>query len=112
MNIGDYVQVKTYGSYDNQNYGAHTMQITVGDMTIYFSYQTPIAFRAPGVGYVVSENVWSRTTGKHFGMLPGNRSDRVPNEKFNELYLKALSENVYPPKDEIRKAMLRLSAAS
>lgn len=107
IKLDDYVRVGSYGRYDNQNYGAHTMQVEVGDMTVYFSYSTPVAFRAPGYGTMKSENVWSRTTGKHLGMI--GYGNTIPHEEWETMYRKALAENVLPPKDAIRKAMLDIA---
>jgi len=42
---------------------------------IYFSYETPVA-----VDEVVSENIWSRTTGKFLNELQPNKKQRVPYE--------------------------------
>ena len=107
IKLENYVSVGSYGKYDNQNYGAHTMCVEVGDMTVYFSYQTPVAFRAPGYGLMKSENVWSRTTGKHLRMI--GSGNEIPNPEWEKMYQKALSENVVPPRDAIRKAMLEIA---
>lgn len=40
-------------------------EVRVGPVDLYFSYRTIVAFSAPGFGRVISENVWSQTTGKH-----------------------------------------------
>lgn len=54
------------------------------DVEIYFSYETPIAFLT-SEGVLVSENVWSRTTGKHINWIKNNRNiTQVPNEEFSE----------------------------
>lgn len=42
-------------------------EVTIGDVTLWFSYKTVIAFHSPATGFVVSENLWSNTTGKHLG---------------------------------------------
>jgi hypothetical protein len=50
------------------------------DMTLWFSYSTLVAFRI-GAEKVVSENVWSKTTGKHLNQI-ADKSNRVPHETF------------------------------
>lgn len=40
-------------------------EVTVGNVTILFSYETPVAFHKNGLGYIVRENDWGSTTGKH-----------------------------------------------
>ena len=41
-----------YGNYSSNNYGAHSLAFQLGDVTVYFSYETPVAFSAPGHGLV------------------------------------------------------------
>jgi hypothetical protein len=41
-----------------------------GLFTVYYSYATPVAFSVNGAT-IVSENVWSRTTGKHLTQIDG-----------------------------------------
>ena len=40
-------------------------EIILGDKTILFSYQTPVAYHQFGVGYFKTSTYWSRTTSKH-----------------------------------------------
>lgn len=58
--------------------------IIVGPLILVFSYETCVAFAVSGEGWVVSENIWSKTTGKHLnqevGFIP--KSQRIPNEEF------------------------------
>lgn len=56
----------------------------VGQLDLYFSYETVVAFRAPKTGLVVSENVWSSTTGKHLNWICPDKSRRVSNEEFEK----------------------------
>jgi len=37
---------------------------------VWFSYETPIAFRVDDTVYI-SENIWSQTTGKHLNFIDG-----------------------------------------
>jgi hypothetical protein len=48
-------------------------EVELGDVTIWFSYRTPIAFMAPGHGKMVRENDWGPTTGKHLNYVGGER---------------------------------------
>lgn len=64
---------------DRPNYSV----VYLGDKTLYFSYQTLIAFRAPGYGLVVRQNDWSATTGKHLNYIDGgDKSKRLTGELF------------------------------
>lgn len=66
------------GEYPTLNY------VTVGDITLAFSYETVVAFNTPDTGWVVSENVWSRTTGKHLGAIAGSGYPKTPHAEFQE----------------------------
>lgn len=101
MDTDSFIQVESYGTTVN------TLRVAIGDFRVYFSYQTPVAFRAPGYGLVVSENVWSQTTGKHLAMIS---HDRVKHAEFKRLYNKAVKENIRLPEDVIRKAMMAIVA--
>jgi hypothetical protein len=62
--------------------------VTVGEITVFFSYTTPVGFLAPGLRRVVSQNVWSQTTGRHLNAIDGGGSYkdmRVPHDLFRLL---------------------------
>lgn len=63
-------------------------EVTVGDLSVYFSYQTPIAFYTPKTGRVVRQNDWSTTTGKHLNHCDGGSADakrlRLPSNEFTD----------------------------
>ena len=55
----------------------------------YYSYATPVAFERYGKLFV-SENVWSRTTGKHLTQIDGGaKKSRIPHAEFEKLYNEA-----------------------
>ena len=82
---------QNYGNYSSDNYGAHTQKIWIGDLTLYFSYDTVVAFRAPGQYRKVCENMWGPTTGKHLNWIDdGNKAGRLESEQF----AKELSETL------------------
>ena len=61
-------------------------------ISIWFSYETPVAFRFRGER-VVRENDWSTTTGKHLNRIDGGgnaRADRIPGDEFERLLEDAL----------------------
>lgn len=85
--------ISSYGEYSSSNYGAHTLRVEIGPLTVWFSYRTPVAFRAPGVGKVVRQNDWSTVTGKHLNWIDGkDKKNRVTGERFEELW----SQHVEP----------------
>ncbi len=79
--------ISNYGQYASGNYGAHTLRVQVGPIALWFSYQTVVAFRAPGYPQVVHDNVWGPTTGKHLNWIDGgDYKNRVSSEDFQRLY--------------------------
>ena len=71
-----------YGNYSSKNYGANTMAVAVGGATFYFSYDTIVAFFAPNYGRVVSENIWTTTTGKHLNWIEPDHAARISHKQF------------------------------
>ena len=55
--------------------------VELDDLTIYFSYETPVAFETND-DLVLAENVWSQTTGKHLNMLDIDKRKRLPIHEF------------------------------
>jgi hypothetical protein len=63
----------------------HSLAFQLGAVTVYFSYETPVAFEAPGHGLVVRENDWGPTTGKHLNWIDGgNHKLRLPGSEFEK----------------------------
>ena len=61
-------------------------EVRIGEVRLWFSYETPIAFHTSSTGTVVRENEWGSTTGKHLGYLDGGGIDarraRLTGEEF------------------------------
>jgi hypothetical protein len=75
--------ISSYGRYSSDNYGGHTNRLEFGTLTLYYSYKTIVAFSTPETGRVVSENVWSTTTGKHLNWIDGgNKKERIGRDEF------------------------------
>ena len=76
-------------SYSEKTPNANCMQVEFPGLTVYFSYQTPVAFSCDGK-LVVRKNDWGPTTGKHLGWLDGgNKKNRLPAKEFQEQLEKA-----------------------
>lgn len=74
--------VETYGQYSNDNYGAHCLRVTFGDLTLFYSYNTIIAFDN-GNERFVRDNDWGPTTGKHLNWIDGGaKGYRIPGYQF------------------------------
>mgnify|MGYP003150234671 CR=1 FL=1 len=77
------------------NYGTHTLGFTVGSLTVYFSYQTPVAFRVYGpdrFGLFVRVNDWNTTTGKHLDWINPDHKERIPGVQFEAMLAKELAK--------------------
>jgi len=56
--------------------------VYIGDkLTLWFSYSTVVAFAISGEGSFKSENIWSRTTGRHLNTIAAKI---LPNGIFEE----------------------------
>lgn len=51
-------------------------------MSLYFSYETIVAFHTFQTGMVICKNIWGTTTGKHLNWLDTDKSTRVCYEDF------------------------------
>lgn len=57
----------------------------VGNKTVFFSYETPIAFW-DGNKLHVAQNEWSRTTGRHLNAIDnGDKENRIPHSVLMEM---------------------------
>jgi len=79
------VSIGTYGNYRSDNYSGHCTRLTLGDLTLYFSYKTVVGFDDGIQGTFVRENDWGPTTGKHLNWLDGgDKKGRLPSEAFEQ----------------------------
>jgi hypothetical protein len=75
------IRIGNYGQYSSSNYGSSRF-IEIGDLTLYISYETVIAYKFRGT-LVVRENDWKQTTGKHLNWIDGgNKKQRIPGTQF------------------------------
>lgn len=77
------VKVWNYGKYINSNYGS-SRAVQVGNLTLYFSYRTVIAFQDGYSSLVITENMWGRTTGKHLNWINSDKSRRISYVEFKQ----------------------------
>ena len=90
MKKNDLLQVKkwNYGNYSTDNYGAHSMALSLGDRTLYFSYETLVAFSGYNSKgkhfYCIHKNEWGTTTGKHLNWIDNNKAIRVDENEFQK----------------------------
>ena len=48
---------------------ANQNEVEIGDVTVLFSYKTPVACHVAGEGFSKTDKFWSRTTSKHIGQF-------------------------------------------
>ena len=73
----------SYGNYSSDNYGAHSLRMDIGKLTLWFSYDTVVAFQDDFENRQVRENDWGPTTGKHLNILDGgNKKTRLDSAVF------------------------------
>lgn len=93
--------IKSYGNYKNDNYGVHALSVRLGQITLYFSYDTVIAYEDYQDGLVVRENDWSTTTGKHLNFLDGgDKKSRKSATEFHQMLQAALGRHMIDSKVE------------
>lgn len=57
----------------SRSFNDNLTRLYLGDnITIWFSYETPVAFAISGEGTFKSENIWSRATQRHLDDIPGH----------------------------------------
>ena len=75
--------ISSYGNYSSDNYGAHALRVDFDNLTLWYSYQTILAFRGWGYPRLVRQNSWGPTTGKHLNAIDGGeKSSRLPGDVF------------------------------
>ena len=82
MNKSD-IRIWNYGEYSSNNYGS-SRAVDVGNLRLYFSYDTIVAFTSPK-GLRVIQNCWGPTTGKHLNAIDnGDKKSRLSPEQFEQ----------------------------
>jgi len=79
------IEVKVEHGYAGNN-EPNNYILTIGKMSIWFSYETPVAFCGGNIGDVVvcRQNEWSTTTGKHLNAIMPNKKARITGEEFTK----------------------------
>lgn len=58
-----------------QSQNGKLTRLYLGNIVIWFSYETPVAYSVPGIaGVVTSDKGWTQTTRRHIGSIPGRRA--------------------------------------
>ena len=83
--------ISSYGNYDSDNYGAHSLQVDFENFRLYYSYKTIVAYYDLTDGLVCCVNVWGTTTGKHLNWIQPDKKKRVKYDDFQQM-LKTMLE--------------------
>ncbi len=57
-------------------------KVMIGNLTLWFSYETIVAFSHPSTGFVCRQNDWSTTTGKLLNEICPKKENRIPGDDF------------------------------
>ena len=68
-------------------------------LTLYFSYETVIAYQEIGKELVATQNIWGPTTGKHLNWI-SDKEDRIPYDEFKEKLSKVVAPIVFMKEKE------------
>ena len=79
MNTNDKITIDTYARGDNNKV------VIIGDLKLYFSYQTVIAFEVVDNGIIISENVFSQTTGAHINAIEPDKTKHINRKEFESM---------------------------
>lgn len=61
-------------------------KVIVSDVTVWYSYETCIAFKVGGDDPVVRDNEWSTTTAKHLNQVDDGIGLRVDSATFEKMW--------------------------
>lgn len=84
--MNSYVSIWNYA-----NRGEKARAVRIGKLTLYFSYETVIAFE-DGFEFHIAQNRWGRTTGGHLNSINGDKSIREEQSEFRENLYKVLKK--------------------
>jgi hypothetical protein len=59
--------------------------VTIGGVTVWFSYETPVAFQRGKESVIATVNEFSASTGKHINLVAPDKASRRPLSEFNSL---------------------------
>lgn len=67
-------------------YSPNFFKLTLPNQTLWFSYNTLIAFKIGSREQVIHENIWGNTTGNHLNQINPDKDLRVDKETFKKLW--------------------------
>ena len=86
--------ISGYGDYSSENYGVNCLKVDLGTIILWRSYDTIVAYRDEQDGWVIAENTWGTTTGKHLNWIHSDHSIRKDWETFETMLAAALERHI------------------
>ena len=62
--------------------GNKGLAVEIGNLILYFSYDTLVAFKSPENGLVCCDNIWGSTTGNHLNSIEPDHDKRYDYPSF------------------------------
>lgn len=91
----NFPEISSYGRYDSDNYGAHTLKVHLGGIAFYYSYETIVAYEDNQDGLVCCVNSWGTTTGKHLNWIEPNKKNRLEDDVFESMLRAAIERHIH-----------------
>ena len=81
-------------NFSSDNYGRdnNARMFSIGELDIYFSYDTVVAFRKNYGDLKIIKNYWGTTTGGHLNAIDEDKSIRMSNDDFNQALKELLTD--------------------
>ena len=74
-------------------YGGYGHSIKIGNIKLYLSGSTVVAFSDEFNGLVISENMWGQCSGYHLNCIDYNHDKRIPYPEFRLKLINSLRDN-------------------
>jgi hypothetical protein len=85
---------KSYGRFKSDSAKYNSLAIRIGDLILYYSYNTIIAFYHPSTNTVIMENCRNNTTGRHLNLID-TTTKRLPRAEFEKKLKKILKPKYF-----------------
>jgi hypothetical protein len=82
-------------SYGNIKHPEYCLRVQIGSMSVYYTFRSPIAYRTPDEGLVVSEHDFGSATDSHLDIIKATGSfTTLPRESFVEQLKKSFCKTI------------------
>ena len=70
------IKLSYYGKNKSDKFNGRSVKLILGDIILYFSFDTIVAFEYDGELYC-SKNKWSNTSGRHLNLIQPDKKKRI-----------------------------------